>query len=516
MLVAATGCGSRPADDANTLIYARGGESDRLDPIHTDIGESVKVIVNVFDTLITYDQETTELVPSLATEWSTSDDGLRWTFRLREGVRFHDGTPLDAEAVVYSFERLIRDDHPDLHSSMIPYRPDYQDIVAVRALDPLTVEFELAQPSAVFEANLAMFPASIVSPTAARELGRRFATQPVGTGPFRFERWSRDQEIVLVANPDYWDGPPAIERVIFVPINESAVVVRQLSQGGLHLADHLPPAELDALVGQPGVEVQSQVGMNVCYLSMQNDKPPLDNVKVREAIWHAIDKQRLIDVAYAGRAEPAVHVVPPAMWSWHDGIQDRPFDLQRAKELLAEAQAESGFSLPLSLDLFVMATPRPYLPQPLETAMFIKEQLKPLGIDVRIVVNEISQHFQRLSRGEHELALAGWSSDNADPDNFLYQLLDIDNINELGGNNVSRYRNDRVHELLLAGKRELDRDRREAIYREAQELIFADAPLVPLAHTEVRVAQRDDLAGYRLHPTGLVRLRWTHFEDAAR
>src|SRR5690606_13819532 len=110
------------------------------------------------------------------------------------------------------------------------------------------------------------------------------------------------------------------------------------------------------------------------------------------------------------------------------------------------------------------------------TAMFIKEQLKPLGIDVRIVVNEISQHFQRLSRGEHELALAGWSSDNADPDNFLYQLLDIDNINELGGNNVSRYRNDRVHELLLAGKRELDRDRREAIYREAQELIFADAP----------------------------------------
>ena len=518
VITLASGCGAPTAQTppSKTLIYARGGESDRLDPIHTDIGESVKVMVNLFDTLITYDEETTDLVPGLATEWTASDDGLRWTFHLREGVRFHDNTPFDAEAVVYSFERLIRDDHPDLHSTMIPYRPDYQNIVAVRTLDPLTVEFELAEPSAVFEANLAMFPASIVSPSAVRRLGRLFATQPVGTGPFRFERWSRDQEIVLVANPDYWDGPPGVERLIFVPINENAVVVRQLLHGGVHLADSLPPAELDALIGQPGIEVQSQVGMNVCYLTMQNDKPPLDQPKVREAIWHAIDKQRLIDVAYAGRAEPAVNILPPTMWGAHDGLTDRAFDLERAKSLLAEAQSEAGFSLPLTLDLFVMGAPRPYVPQPLEAAMFIKEQLKPLGIDVRIVVNEISQHFQRLSRGEHQLALAGWSSDNADPDNFLYSLLDLDNINELGGNNVSRYRNPRVHELLLAGKRELDRERREAIYREAQEQIYADAPLVPLAHTEVRAAQSDQLRGYRLHPTGLVRLRRAQFEDAAR
>jgi len=511
-LASAAGCG-RIEQPRDTLVYARGGDSDQLDPIHTDIGESVKPIVNIFDTLITYDDHTIDRVPGLATSWETSDDGLRWTFHLREGVRFHDGTPFDAEAVVFNFERLIQDDHPDVHSSMIPYRPDYQDIVAVRALDPHTVEFELARPSAVFEANLAMFPASIVSPTAVRQQGKRFGTHPVGTGPFRFSHWTRDQELVLEANDDYWRGKPSLRRIVFVPILESAVAARQLERGVVHMVDHLPPADLATMSHVPGVTVQEATGMNVAYLSMQNDKPPLDHPKVRQAIAHAIDKQRLIDVAYSGRAEPAVNPVPESMWGWHDGIEDRAFDIERAKELLAEAQAERGFELPLKLDLFVMGSARPYMQQPLETAVFIKESLREIGIEARIVVNEISQHFQRLSRGEHQLALAGWSSDNADPDNFLYALLDSDNINDSGGNNISRYRNPEVHQLLLAGKQELDHDRRAAIYRQAQELIFADAPLVPLVHTKIAVAERSRVKDYVLHPTSLVRLRNVKLTD---
>lgn len=506
------GCG-RIAQPADTLVYARGGEADQLDPIHTDIGESVKPIVNIFDTLITYDEHTTDRVPGLATSWETSADGLRWTFHLREGVRFHDGTPFDADAVVFTFERLIRDDHPEVHSSMIPYRPDYRDIVAVRAIDRLTVEFELARPSAVFEANLAMFPASIVSPTAVKQQGKRFGTHPVGTGPFRFSRWSRDQELVLEANENYWGGKPGVRRVVFVPILESAVAARQLERGDVHMVDHLPPADLATMSRVPRVTVEEATGMNVAYLSMQNDKPPLDHPKVRQAIAHAIDKRRLIEVAYSGQATPAVNPVPRDMWGWHAGIEDRAFDVERAKQLLAEAQAERGFELPLKLDLFVMGSARPYMQQPLETAVFIKESLRAIGIEARIVVNEISQHFQRLSRGEHQLALAGWSSDNADPDNFLYALLDPDNINDSGGNNISRYRNPEVHRLLLAGKQELDRARRAEIYRQAQELIFADVPLVPLVHTNIAVAERSRVKDYILHPTGLVRLRKVHLED---
>lgn len=512
LLAGTTGC-VRIAQPPDTLVYARGGEADQLDPIHTDIGESVKPIVNIFDTLIEYDERTTDRVPGLAKHWETSPDGLRWTFHLRDGVRFHDGTPFDAEAVVFTFDRLIEDNNPHVYSSMIPYRPDYLNIKAVRAINPLTVEFELARPSAVFEANLAMFPASIVSPTAVKQFGKRFGTHPVGTGPFRFDRWTRDQELVLEANDEYWDGKPGVRRVVFVPILESAVAARQLERGDVHMVDHLPPADLATMSHVPGVNVEEATGMNVAYLSMQNDKPPLDHPKVRQAIAHAIDKNRLIEVAYSGRATPAVNPVPRDMWAWNGDIQDRKFDLARAKQLLAEAQAERGFQLPLKLDLFVMGSARPYMQQPLETAVFIKESLREIGIEARIVVNEISQHFQRLSRGEHQLALAGWSSDNADPDNFLYALLDPDNINDSGGNNISRYRNPEVHRLLLAGKQELDRERREQIYRHTQELIFADTPLVPLVHTNIAIAERSRVKDYVLHPTGIVRLRRVQLED---
>ena len=154
-----------------------------------------------------------------------------------------------------------------------------------------------------------------------------------------------------------------------------------------------------------------------------------------------------------------------------------------------------------------MASPRPYMQQPMETAVFIKEALKPIGINVRIVTNEIGQHFQRLSRGEHDLGLAGWSTDNCDPDNFLYALLDEDNINDHGGNNNCRYRSATVHELLLAAQQELDRTKRETLYREAQQIIFDDAPMVPLIHSDVRLALSRDVSGFRLHPTALFRVR---------
>ncbi|MEZ6071237.1 MAG: ABC transporter substrate-binding protein [Pirellulales bacterium] len=504
------GCGA-PGNGANdgaaTLIVGRGGEAESLDPIHIETGEAVKVVVNLYDTLVAYDEETIGLVPGLAREWETSDDGLRWTFHLREGVRFHDGTPLDADAVVFSFNRLIVDDNPHAHSGIMPYAPAYDVIEAVRAVDPLTVEFTLKNPSAVFLANLAMFSAGIVSPTAVEQEGADFATHPVGSGPFRFVRWTRDQELILAANEDYWDAPPGVDRLIFIPVIESAVRVAQLRRGEIHIADNLPPAEVNVLADDADIAVQTTPGMNLAYLAIQNERPPLDNVKLRRAIAHAIDKKALIDVAYDGSAQPAVNPLPMTMWSWDDSISDRSYDVERARELVEEAAAESGFALPLDLSLYVMASPRPYMQQPMETAVFIKEALKPIGINVRIVTNEIGQHFQRLGRGEYDLGLAGWSTDNCDPDNFLYQLLDEDNINDLGGNNNCRYRSAAVHKRLLAAQQELDRDRREQLYREAQELIFADAPMVPLVHSDVRLALRGDVKGFHLHPTALFRLR---------
>ena len=502
-----------PPKLTGTLVYARGGESDQLDPIHVDTGESVKVIINVFDTLVTYADDSTELVPCLAESWDTSDDGLIWTFHLRDGVSFHDDTALDSEAVVVSIERLIVPDHPLVFDSVIPYAPDFSVIESVRAVDRLTVEFHLREPSAVFLANLAMFCASIVSPTALESQGRGFSTAPVGTGPFRMEHWVRDQQLVLKAFDAHWRGRPQLDRLVFVPVRESAVRGQQLQRGEAHFADDLPPAELDKLAAHPEIEVQEVPGMNVGYLAMNADRPPLDDRRVRQAVWHMIDKQRLIDVAYAGQAAPAINPLPRTMPAWHDGLVDRAFDVEEAQGLFREAQQDLGFSAPLELELFVMATPRPYMQQPQETAAFLKESLRPLGIELRIVTSETTLHFKRLSGGEHQLALAGWSTDNADPDNFLYALLDPDNINDHGGNNVCRYRNQTVHELLIEAKRTIDADKRIELYREAQELIFADAPMVPLVHTKVRVAHRKELRGYQLHPTGLTWMRAAHIED---
>lgn len=490
-----------------TLIYGRGGDANTLDPINTDIGEAVKVIVNLFDTLVTYDEKELKLVPSLAEKWEHSDDGLVWTFHLRSGVKFHDGTPLDAAAVVYSFDRLLQPTHPDVYDPSRPYQPNFNMIEKVEASDASTVVFTLKQPSAIFLNNLAMFPASVVSPTAVKKLGKQFATQPVGSGPFKFGKWKRDEQITLDANADYWDGPPQVARAIFVPISESVTRVSQLKQGGIHFAEDLPPAELDALVGQPGIAIQETVGLNVGYLTLQMEKPPLDNVKVRRAIAGALDKAKLAQVVYSGHAKPAVNMVPPAMWGHHDKLADRPFDVAAAKALLEEASREAGFTLPLKLRLNVMSQPRPYMQQPLQTASFVKDSLGQIGIEVTVEPKPIAQHFEYLMAGKHELGLAGWTTDNSDPDNFLYSLLDLDNISE-HGNNLSRYRSQEVHELLVGAQSELDVEKRLALYHRAQEKILEDVPVVPLVHSEIRLALRDNVKNYTLHPGSLVRLRW--------
>ncbi|PHS05518.1 MAG: ABC transporter substrate-binding protein [Blastopirellula sp.] len=500
------GCGSPPAP-TNTLIYGRGGDADGLDPTHTDIGESVKVIVNIFDKLVDYDEETLDLVPSLALSWETSDDGLVWTFDLREGVKFHDGTPFNAEAVAFTINRIIQPDHPHAYDNVIPFYPNYEGIESVTPIDEHTVQFKLKHPSATFISNMAMFPASIVSPTAVKIHKEHFARNPVGTGPFKFEHWKTDQQLVLAANDNHWRGRPTVDRVIFIPVKESAVRVKQLERGEIHIADNLPPSEVDELAKLPTIKIQETEGMNVGYMTMNMDKPPLDNLLVREAIWHAIDRDRLIDVAYSGHATKAVSMVPPTMWAHHSGLADREFDPEKSKQLLAEAERNAGVKLPIKLQLFVMAQPRPYMQRPRQTVVFIKDSLERVGFDIEIVTNDIRQHFFRMTQGEHQLGLAGWSADIPDPDNFLYTLLDLDNINDDGGNNLSRYRNEEMHDWLIAAKSELDVEKRKQLYLKAQESIFRDAPVLPLVHTKVRIAQRKELSGYKLHPSSMVRLR---------
>jgi len=497
-------CGPVP-QSTNTLVYGRGGDADILDPVLTSSGEAVTVIVNVFDTLVTYHDETLEIVPSLAEKWESSEDGLHWTFHVRPDVEFHDGTPCDAKAIAASLNRMMEES--------VAYRAHYQMIDSISQEENKRVIIKLSQPSPLFLTNLAMFPASIVSPTALEKDPEGFGRNPIGTGPFKFDSWVPKQKIVLTANEDHWRGRPELDRVVILAVDESAIRVKQISRGEIHIADNLPPSELDSLADVPGVELQSLAGTNVGYLTTQTEKPPLDNVKVRKAIAMSIDKQALCQRVYSGHAIPAKTLVPPTIDAHHDGLEDYPYDPVAAKSLLEEAAAEAGFSLPLELSMFVMQQPRPYMQQPRQTALFIRDSLEKIGIELEITVIDLRQYWARLSRGEHELALAGWTSDNNDPDNFLYSLLDSDSINDQGGNNFSRYDNPELHELLMQGKTMLDKEARRELYLEAQELIHADVPVVPLAHTQVRIAQRKNVEGYKLHPSALVRLRLARLTD---
>jgi peptide/nickel transport system substrate-binding protein len=200
------------------------------------------------------------------------------------------------------------------------------------------------------------------------------------------------------------------------------------------------------------------------------------------------------------------------MWGHHDALKDRTYDVERARQLLAKCAEREGFTLPVKLTLAVMTEPRPYIPQPSQVGSFIKDSLATIGIEVEIKNRSVNEHFTHVMGGGHELALAGWYTDNNDVDNFLFQLLHSVNITE-HGNNLSRYRSSAVDQLLADAQVELDRDKRLQLYLEAQEQIFADAPAIPLVHARFRVAHTARLKGYDLHPTGLARLRLAHFED---
>jgi peptide/nickel transport system substrate-binding protein len=525
-LLTAAGCGGGGGKDV--LIYAQSDDPKTLDPINTDIAEAVHVITNVFDTLVTYDEVTTDLVPSLAESWETSGDGLTWTFKLRPGVQFHDGSPCNAAAVKLTFDRLLAPlvetpakdakpsdpvAHPHVYIADRPYQSAYNMIKAVEMPDDLTVVFKLSHTSAIFLNNLAMFPSSIASPQGLDEFGRNFAEHPVGTGPFKIVKWDRGQRIVLERFEQHWRGPAKIKTLIVVPVQENATRMQRLERGEIHIAEGLSPAELDVLAKNDKLVVQSHEAMNVAYLAINIEKRSLGNKKVREAIALAIDKKTLLQVGYGGNAQVGVSMVPPTMWGHDKSLKDRPFDLDKAKKLMKEGAAEEQLELPIRLELSVMNQARTYLQQPLPMAKFLKDSLAPIGIELSIRGRDVSEHFRALMAGEHQLGLAGWNSDNNDPDNFLYSLCDQDNISD-AGNNLSRFRSDTLHELLIAGQKEMDREKRLKIYSDAQRLILQEVPVVPLAHTQIRTAHVKGLVGFQLHTTALVRFRNAHFEAA--
>jgi peptide/nickel transport system substrate-binding protein len=359
-------------------------------------------------------------------------------------------------------------------------------VESIQAPDAGTLEFRLKEPHVPFLANLAIFPAFLISPKTADQ------QHPIGTGPFRFVEWRPNESITLEASRDYWGGAPKVEKVVFKVIPDSATRLIQLQTGQIQAMDGIDPNDLPIIQKDNSLKLITAPGLNVCYLAFNCDK--VTDRNLRRAVAAAINKQDLITAVYRGMATIAKNPVPPFIPGHNDAI---PSTLTRFNA--------PQFSRPLRLE--VMTNPRPYLPNPTRAADLIKADCAKAGIPIEIVPNEWGSHLARTSHGEHELALMGWVGDTGDADNFLYVLLDKDTATLGSALNVCFWKNDAYHDLMIAARRDLDPRKRAEVYRKAQEIIFDEAPMVPLAHAQALAACRASVEDLRLEFNGDILFR---------
>ncbi len=483
-----------------TLVFAQSQDAVSLDPHDIEDGLSVNNTSNMFDTLVRFKADSTQVEPSLAESWTVSADGLVWTFKLRKGIKFHDGTPFNADAVKFSYDRQVDAKNP-YHNGTFPYADfTFQNVKSVDAVDSSTVRFTLSAPYAPFIANQAMFSTGIVSPTAVKKYGKDFFKHPVGTGPFKFVEWVQKDHATYEANKSYWDGRPCVDRLIIRGIPDNTVRVLELEKGTAHIIDQVNPQDYERIRSSPNLELFTAPGLNVGYIGMNTTKEPFNDVRIRRAVNYAIDRGAITKAFYAGVGAPAKNPMPPTIWGYNDAVKPYEHNVAKAKELIAEAGYPDGFSA----ELWWPNRARPYLTQPQKIAEAFQQQLAEAGIRVKLVTFEWGTYLKKTAAGEHQMMILGWTGDNGDPDNFIYVLLDKDNI---GKSNRAYYKNETTHQLLIKAQQIANQAERANLYRQVQQILHDDAPWAPFVHAARVSANRKEVANYSKHPLDIA---WLH------
>lgn len=507
LLVAlAAGCApSGPGAEAK-LVVGRATDAIGLDPARITDLESAEVCEQIYDHLVRFAPGGTEIRPALAERWEVSPSGTEWTFHLRRNVRFHDGTPFNADAVLFTFDRQ-RDPRNAYHRPDFAYEAMLHSIERIERVDDYTVKMVIERAYAPFLSNLAMFAAAIVSPEAVRKWGDDFPRHPVGTGPFRFVEWSPGERITLAANAEYWDGAPKVPHLVFLSVRDPRQRLVAIEGGAIDVAERLDTEDIQFVALHPELKVERVAGNNVSYLAMNTQHAPFRDLRVRLAVSHAINKERLLKLVFQGTALPARGALAPSVWG-HIELPEVAFDPALARRLLAEA----GYKPDRPLKLYVMTSARSYLPSPEKVARMIARDLGDVGMRVEIVSNPLDQHLRAVTNGEHDLCLLGWNGDNGDPDNFLYGLFDSDNAMVGNARNLAFFIDPQLHGLLRWAQESQDRAQRIAYYTEAQRIIAARAPWVPLAHAEILVARRRDVQNLVVEPAAMMHFQTVTLE----
>ncbi|MFS0673389.1 ABC transporter substrate-binding protein [Ornithinibacillus sp. 179-J 7C1 HS] len=500
-----------PVDEASgddqVLIFARGGDSESLDPGSTTDGESSRITKQVLESLLSFDKESFEVVPSLARDWEVSEDGLTYTFYLEEGVTFHDGSEFNAEAVKINFERWADPSHEyafsddgyvySMYGTMFGgYKGDEGHVIKeINVVNDHEIQFVLNRPLGFFLQNMAMTYFAITSPKALEEFGPAINENPVGTGPFKFVSWSKDDSIVLEKFEDYRvEGQPKLDRVVFTVIPDNAARLIALRSGEIDIMDGLNPDDAAGVESDENLVLYERAENNFGYVGFNVQKEPFTNKTLRQAISHAIDRQAIADALYAGYAVPAKNPLPPSYMGYNDEVEGYEYDVEKAKELLAEA----GYADGLEIELWTMPVARPYMPDPETVAVIIQSNLADIGITANIVREEWAPYLEKTMNGEHQMYMLGWSGTNGDPDYFLSSLLHGSNV---GTSNREFYANPEVDTLLDQAKVAVDQEERAELYKQAQALILDDAPMVPLVHSRPVLATSSAVKNYVPHPS---------------
>ncbi len=510
------------AEAAKTLVYCSEGSPEGFNPSLYTAGTTFDASSRaIFNRLVEFERGTTNIVPALAESWTVSDDGLVYTFTLRPGVKFHatrNFTPsrdFNADDVLYSFMRQWDPNHPDHKLSGGQYEyfnsMDMPNLLkSIEKVDDMTVRITLNKPESPFIANLGMDFASILSAEyaeAMRAAGTpdKIDQEPVGTGPFQLVNYQKDAVIRYQAHPDYWAGRAKIDNLIFSITPDAAVAYAKLKAGECHLIPYPNPADLDAMMNDPDLTVLSQEGLNVGYLAFNTDaaspafqgrEHPFGDVRVRQALNHAINKAAIIQGIYLGAGKPAKNPIPPTIWSYNEDIQDYTYDPETAKALLAAAGYPDGFKT----NIWAMPVKRPYNPNAARMAEMIQEDWKKVGVEAEIVTFEWGEYLKRSKQGEHQTLLLGWTGDNGDPDNFLYVLLGCEAAKDSA--NRARWCHPAFDDLLIQAKRTADVEERTDLYRQAQVIFKEEAPWVTIAHSVVFKPMRKDVQDFKIDPFG--------------
>ncbi|MDZ4020293.1 ABC transporter substrate-binding protein [Pseudomonas sichuanensis] len=514
--------GAPSALAATNLVFCSEGSPAGFDPgqytTGTDFDASAETI---FNRLTQFERGGTAVIPGLATKWEVSDDGKAYVFHLREGVKFHTTDyfkptrEFNADDVLFTFNRMLDKDQPfrKAYPTEFPYFTDMgmdKNIAKVEKVDGHTVKFTLNEVDAAFIQNLAMSFASIQSAEYADQLLKQgkpadINQKPIGTGPFVFSKYQKDAQIRYKGNKDYWKPEDVkIDNLIFAISTDASVRMQKLKKNECQVTLFPRPADIQPLKQDPKLKMPDQAGFNLGYIAYNvmdkvkgsNEPNPLSQLKVREALDMAVNKQQIIESVYQGAGQLAVNAMPPTQWSYDTTIKDAKYDPEKAKQLLKEAGIKEG----TEITLWAMPVQRPYNPNAKLMAEMLQSDWAKIGIKAKIVSYEWGEYIKRSKGGEQGAMLIGWSGDNGDPDNWLGTLYGCD---AMDGNNFSKWCYKPYDDLIKQAKATPDQAKRTELYKQAQHILKEQVPITPIAHSTVYQPMSTSVKDFKISPFGL-------------